>query len=128
MNLNNTTTLKLKLLHWVQLTTQYGQAFFQEAEKLILGENKGWHPISKQNSKSTRDKVFKNLVLSLSSNLNDNSREVIQLEISSPKSQLNTDLPSRLFDKVISISSFEFIDKVKAMLINKEVLYSSSNS
>ena len=128
MNLNNTTTLKLKLLHWVQLTTQYGQAFFQEAEKLILGENKGWHPISKQNSKSTRDKVFKNLVLSLSSNLNDNSREVIQLEISSPKSQLNPDLPSPLFDKVISIPSFEFIDKVKAMLINKEVLYSSSNS
>ena len=128
MNLNNTTTLKLKLLHWVQLTTQYGQAFFQEAEKLILGGNKGWQPISKQNSKSTRDKVFKNLVLSLSSNLNDNSREVIQLEISSPKSQLNPDLPSRLFDKVISISSFEFIDKVKAMLINKEVLYSSSNS
>lgn len=128
MNLNNTTTLKLKLLHWVQLTTQYGQAFFQEAEKLILGGNKGWHPISKQNSKSTRDKVFKNLVLSLSSNLNDNSREVIQLEISSPKSQLNPDLPSPLFDKVISISSFEFIDKVKAMLINKEVLYSSSNS
>lgn len=128
MNLNNTTTLKLKLLHWVQLTTQYGQAFFQEAEKLILGGNKGWQPISKQNSKSTRDKVFKNLVLSLSSNLNDNSREVIQLEISSPKSQLNPDLPSPLFDKVISISSFEFIDKVKAMLINKEVLYSSSNS
>lgn len=59
MNLNNTTTLKLKLLHWVQLTTQYGQAFFQEAEKLILGGNKGRLPISKQNSKSTRDKVFK---------------------------------------------------------------------
>jgi len=37
-------------------------------------------------------------------------------------------LPSPLFDKVISTPSFEFIDKDKAMLVNKEVLDSLSNS